>query len=170
MNYADSVFLRVWCVHRHTAAAQQHHEAYPALCYLYCQVWCHALHQQLEICFHQMWHAVWRCSRSNLVSCLASVHTAWTFCHSRLCLSHMQRGLLGLGSFLCLGLTNMRKHRVSYGSTRKATLLMGVFTAPQNCHCSLFLLWWRPGRISSVTFEAHSVDSQTALLHRALHN
>lgn len=38
--------------------------------------------------------------------------------------------------------------------------------APQSCHHSLFLLWWRPCRISSEAFEAHAVDSQTAPLHR----
>lgn len=28
-----------------------------------------ASHRQLAMCFHQMWHTVWRCSQSNLVSC-----------------------------------------------------------------------------------------------------
>lgn len=52
-------------------------------------------------------------------------------------------------------------------ATPEHTLLISVVMAPQSCHHSLFLLWWRPSRISGVAFEAHAVDSQTALLHRA---
>lgn len=49
----------------------------------------------------------------------------------------------------------------------KKTLLIGVVMAPPSCQRGLFLLWWRPGRISSEAFEARAVESQTALLHRA---
>lgn len=48
------------------------------------------------------------------------------------------------------------------------TLLIGVIIAPLSCHHSLFLRWWRPGRISSVAFEAHAVDSSVA--SQSLHN
>lgn len=58
-------------------------------------------------------------------------------------------------------------YQVSQPIPQQHTLLMGVLMAPQSCHHSLFLLWWRPGWIGSVAFEAHAVDSQTALLHRA---
>lgn len=47
------------------------------------------------------------------------------------------------------------------------SLLIGINIAPQSCHHSLFLLWWRPGRISSTAFEVHAVESQTEKLHRA---